>query len=86
MTSTPHYVLLWREAPSRRLRTYTNEEGVPIASPLDKISPRPTTIIDTAETLTAWLDSESDSESVALLDALVVSELGWRLSRSSVES
>lgn len=72
------YVLIWREPPSTRLRTYTAQDGRPLASPLDNIFPTPRHILDTQPELEDYLDSVPEPQDTAALAAeLARSYLGW---------
>lgn len=74
----PLYVLVWREMDSWRLRTYTNAENRPLASPLKNVFPRTVKVIEKEDELNGWLESHViDNETVAVSIELARDQLGW---------
>lgn len=71
------YVLVWREPPATRLRTYISGSGNPLASPLANVFPHPAKIINTGDELSAWLNAPADTQVVAIRDTVAREELGW---------
>lgn len=73
-----HWLLVWREPQSSRLRTYTDFSDRPIASLLRNITPLPTTFISIPDELDAWLRADPDpQDTVAISAELARSYLGW---------
>lgn len=77
--SSRNYVLIWREPPSQRLRTYV-QDGTdrPLASPLRNIAPIPSLLLHSAQELEGFLATPADPRVTAALDAKVArAQLGW---------
>lgn len=73
------YVIVWREPPSTRLKTYVDPETLaPYSYPLEDLSPAPAPdeILLEADAVEAWLASD-DPHPVVILEELAVSNLGW---------
>lgn len=78
------YVLVWREPPATRLRTYVSASGHPLASPLSNVFPHPAKIINTGDELSVWLNADADTQVVAIRDTVAREELGWEPETSTM--
>lgn len=81
----PYFVIVWREGDGPRLRTYVDDDTFTlVAVPFSGITPAPRHVIESSDDLDEYLtvaDHPFGSDAVAIREDLVISGLGWDLTR-----